>query len=109
MTSLPEELSSLRNLKELVAFSNDFRVLPISVLTRLTALTFIDLGIQFGECRAPVKILLQIPSSLLPILHPGLVKLDLQQRLQWDSISLVHLGRALAAAAARDPPLTILF
>jgi hypothetical protein len=50
----------------------------------------------------------EIPTPLLPIVHPGLVKLDLRQRKPWDSVSLFHLGDALAAVADRSPPLTLL-
>ncbi len=111
MSSLPAELSSLGNLKELLLNGNDFTTAPLSVLSGLTALTAIDLSQQHaptyywdgGQVHT-----FEVTSPLLPILHPGLVKLDLRQRRPWDSGSLFHLGRALDAVADRNPPLTLL-
>jgi hypothetical protein len=64
----------------------------------------------------------RVRSSLLPILHPGLVELDLRQQRYvphgnqlalrprpWDVVSLCHLGRALADVAKRKPVPALLF
>jgi Leucine-rich repeat (LRR) protein len=113
LTSLPDELSSLRNLEHLVLQENHITIVPVSVLEGLTALTFLDLSLQFGDDYPHITPagedpqLLEIPSSLLPILHTGLLTLDMQQTLSWDSVSLSHLGNALAAAKAKSPPLTL--
>jgi Leucine-rich repeat (LRR) protein len=113
MTSISSDLSVLKNLKELNLNDNHMSEIPVDVLKCLTAPTFIDLSIQFGPVHKPLAPgeelpVLKIPSSLLPILHPGLLKLDLQQRLSWDPLSQAHLGCALAAVADRVPPLTLL-
>jgi hypothetical protein len=66
--------------------------------------------------------LFQISSSLLPILHPRLVYLNLDQDFskgpvtrdtdvihEWDVASLFHLGLAATEMEARSPRPTILF
>ncbi len=119
MGDIPFELSGLKNLKELHLNDNLISEILVDVLKYLTALTFIDLSMQFGpDDRWPIlrgpggqMLSMKIPSSLLPILHPGLLKLDLQQRqcLVWDAASQAHLDCALAAVTDRDPPLSLLF
>jgi hypothetical protein len=105
---LPDELSSLGNLNELVASRNDIEVVPVSILSHLTALTSIHLSYQLGPSALSHR--LGIQSSLLPMLHPGLVKLDLRQKYAaWDPESLLHLGSAMVAVFKRDPIPTVLF
>jgi hypothetical protein len=87
---------------------NDFREVPVSVLSGMTAITEIDLSCQscWGGVDTPS---FQIPSPLLPILHPGLVELNLNQvpgswsTFEWDPISLVHLARAVVEVSDRKP------
>jgi hypothetical protein len=80
---------------------------PVSVLSHLTALNNIDLSVLFNFHGNPT---FRIPSPLLPILHPGLVKLDLRHiGLKWDAISLCHVGRALVEVADRKPVPSLLF
>jgi hypothetical protein len=110
LASLPAELSRLTYLKELLLNINEFTTVPVSVLSGLTGLKTIDLSQQVAPQYhyPPVDSVFLIPTPLLPMLHPGLVKLDLRQRKPWDSVSLFHLGDALAAVADRSPPLTLL-
>jgi hypothetical protein len=117
LCSLPDELSSLRNLKKLVLRANNFAEPPVHVLSGLTAITSIDLQYQ-GRPGNPPAPTFKIPSPLLPILHPGLVKLVVRQEtfdhsimaslpIPWDDLSLSHLGRALAHVADRKLGVTI--
>jgi Leucine-rich repeat (LRR) protein len=115
LRSLPDELSGLQNLKELNLSHNYFRETPVSVLSRMTALVTMDLSIQYPWTQDDVSVL-RVPSSLLPILHPGLVRLDLRQekvfsseRRPWDVLSLAHLERAVAEVADRRPIPTLIF
>jgi Leucine-rich repeat (LRR) protein len=115
LVSLPDELSSMGNLKELHTGDNCLSRVPVSALRGMTALTSINLS--FNGCReGNAKGVFQITSPLLPILHPGLVLLDLRQsryegthqevtreRYVWNPVSLFHLGRALIAVADRRP------
>ncbi len=113
LRSLPTELSSLRNLKELLLTRNDFPEPPVSVLRGMTAITKIDLTYQCRWLDVDVPGF-KVPSPLLPILHPGLVKLDLRQSpgswdpFEWDPISVFHLGRALVEVSDRRPIPTLL-
>ncbi len=104
--SLPDELSRLGNLKELLLRWNKLQAVPVSVLSALTALKNIDLS-QQHMARLDVEIC-RVASPLLPILHPGLLMLDLRQpqRKPWDSGSLFHLECAMAAVADSNPLLT---
>jgi hypothetical protein len=82
MTSLPSGLSGLKNLKELHMNENHMSEIPVDVLKFLMAPSFIDLSIQFGPLDEPLGQgeelpVMKIPSSLLPILHLGLLKLNL--------------------------------
>ncbi len=106
--SLPDELSSLVNLRELLMYSNQLSEPPVTILSHLTALEIIDLHGNFRQEGTEVEVL-RIPSPLLPILHPGLVKLDLRQ---WrprcvpvipDDISMYHLLCVHAEVARRTP------
>ncbi len=108
LRSLPDEMSSLTNLKELQMSDNKLPEPPVSVLRHMTALHTIGLhdnGGGTGEGGPRFR----IPSPLLPILHPGLVLLALGQRhgksgpFKWDPMSLVHLGAAMAELAKRRP------
>jgi hypothetical protein len=103
LVSLPHELSSLQNLKELQMSCNEFLTLPVSALSGMTALNML-------QCTSSAAAF-QVTSSLLPILHPGQVELDLSQgpRHSWDSVSLFHLGRAMLEVAERRPVPTLLF
>ncbi len=107
LTSLPYELTRLAKLKELLLSHNFFCEFPISVLSGLTTLTQIDMSTQVpdGKPRFNIK------APLLPVLHPGLVELDLDQlqRHEWDPVSFFHLGRAVAEVADRRPVPTIKF
>ncbi len=116
--SLLDEMSGLQKLKKLRLKVNNFAAPPVSVLSRLTALTKIDMGIQMWAQDPSATF--RIPSSLLPILHPGLVHMDLRQqnyeystgharRIPWDDLSLSHLGRVRAHVADRRPVPTLLF
>jgi hypothetical protein len=110
LCSLPEGLSTLVKLKKLQLRGTAFREPPISVLSHLTALNTIDLSLDYAHNDTTAGIAFSIPSPLLPILHPGLVKLDLRHKgLKWDPISQCHLGRALADMADRKPVPTLLF
>jgi Leucine-rich repeat (LRR) protein len=115
--SLPDEMSGLQNLKELNLSWNNLPAPPV-VLGRLTALTKIDMANQRWSLDQSDTF--KVPSPLLPILHPGLVHLDLQQqaydyairgpRLRpWDELSLSHLEQALAEVVDRRPVPTLLF
>jgi hypothetical protein len=111
LASLPAQLSTLGNLKGLLLQCNDLEVVPVSVLSGLTALTKVDLSQQhapseFDERNGET---FQVSAPLLPILHPRLVKLCLRQRKPWDSVSLFHLGRAMTAVEKRNPYLTMLW
>jgi hypothetical protein len=129
LPSLPHELSRLGNLKELVAHNNCLPTVPVSVLMGMTALTDVDLhhNCWRGSVEEPM---FKIPSPLLPILHPGLLKLDLRAYaykedftvaptgqvtvhhrvpFEWDSVSLFHLARATVEVADRRPRPTLLF
>ncbi len=130
LRSLPDELSSLENLQELQIGLHWLSEPHISILRHLTALTYINMGADVTEqqwnSEAPV---FSVPSSLLPILHPGLVVLDLRpyryvfhdfcigkhcdiQRIdwyEWDSLSLVHLKHAGTVLASRQPVPTLLY
>jgi Leucine-rich repeat (LRR) protein len=113
LRSLPDELSSFRTLEELALRHNEFPEAPVFALRGMTAITKIDLSYQSlgGDEDAPA---FQVPSPLLPILHPGLVELNLEQARRsldasgWDPISLVHLGRAMVEVSDRMPVLTLL-
>jgi hypothetical protein len=114
LRSLPGELSSLGNLKELVLQCNDFPEPPLDVLRGLTAITKLDTGYQrsLGREDAPA---FKVSSPLLPILHPGLAWLDLVQSRgfgipwEWDPTSLFHLGRAMVEMSDRRPVPNLLF
>lgn len=100
LRDFPEQLSSLQNLRYLEATCNKFPTVPVSILSSLTALTKISLSIQHPEGHGTFK----VSSSLLPMLHLGLVELNLIQRnVQWDPLSLFHLGCAVAEVAERTP------
>ncbi len=107
---LPDDMSSLTNLKELQILLNNLPEPPVSVLRHMTALETIDLRDNCGSTsEGDPKF--RVPSTLLPILHPGLVSLHLGQHVhrgqsipfKWDPMSLVHLGCALAELAKRQP------
>ncbi len=117
--SLPDELSILRNLHELTLMGNVFPQAPISVLSRMTALHGIDLSGQLRYAQDE-SLAFKVRAPLLPILHPGLVQLDLRQQRfvphskelrprRWDGLSLCHLGRALADVADRKAVPALLF
>jgi hypothetical protein len=108
LASLPDELSSLRDLEELLLRGNHFPEVPVSVLNGMTALKTIDLAWQSGGEGKGCS--LKVP-SLLPILRPGLIMLDLQQGSfhPWDQISMFHLGRAMAEVADMKPTPVLLF
>ncbi len=109
LSSLPEALSTLVNLKKLLMKGNAFLEPPISVLSHLTALNTVDMSV--ADIRGGMQsAAFRIPSPLLPVLHPGLLKLDLRHvGLKWDPISLCHLGRALVEVADRKPVPSLLF
>jgi hypothetical protein len=110
--SLPHELSSLRNLKWLSLGRNWLPTVPVSVLSGMTALTAIDLSMQlYDEDLDEFFEVFKISTPLLPILHPGLVRLDLLQpsNHSWDSVSFSHLERARLEVAGRRPVPTLLF
>ncbi len=110
LTSLPDHLSNLGKLKNLLLTRNKFQEVPVSALRGLTALRKVKLGEQVPPGAAPIPgWICKVTSSLLPIIHPGLVKLDLRQDEAWDSVSLFHLGGAMAAVANRTPHLELLF
>jgi hypothetical protein len=79
----------------------------------MTALDTIDLSYQQEILESPFE----VPSTLLPILHKGLVLLDLRQDLdepafvstKWDPISLFHLGQAVIDVSTRVPVPTLVF
>ncbi len=117
---LPIELSSLGNLRELLMHKNYFTEAPISVLRHLTALNTIDMSASVNAFTGRVGF--QVPSSLLPILHPGLVTLDLRYNRiwqvpfdqnpiphKWDPTSWFHLGRAVVEVSSRVPRPAVLF
>jgi hypothetical protein len=103
---LPDQLSSLGNLKELLLNGNDLTTVPVSILKGLTALKTLDMSYQFNPNAEASSF--EVSSPLLPILHPGLVKVDLRQRVKWGPISLFHLGCALGVVANRRPIPTVL-
>ncbi len=121
LRSLPDELSGLQNLKELNLSRNLFREPPISALSGVTALIKINLSSQSSSTHAwDETAMFRVPSSLLPILHPGLVRLDMWQeklssslqqprRKPWDRVSAAHLQQAQAAVGHRRPIPTLLF
>jgi hypothetical protein len=113
LSTLPHELSSLGKLNVLRLGLNKFCEVPVSTLSLMTALNTIDFSYNSTKCGEQI---FKVPSSLLPILHPGLVKLDLRQYVawsevpwKWDANSLFHLGRALVEVADRKPRPTLLF
>jgi hypothetical protein len=119
LRSLPDELSCLRNLKELDLSNNVLPGPPVSVLSKMMALSSINLSDQSGWTEDEND-RFKVSSSLLPIFNPGLLMLDLRQRgyvpsiresrlKPWDGLSLFHLGRALADLAGRKPVPTLLF
>ncbi len=103
LCSLREDLSRLRNLRDLVANCNSFPTVPVSVFSRMTALTSISLCEQHPEGSETF----QVSSSLLPMLHAGLVKLDLSQKTPWDRRSLRNIRRAVDKGADKAPKLTV--
>jgi hypothetical protein len=101
LRSLPDELSSLGNLEELFLTANCFCTVPISILAGMTALKVIRLDWQLkSEGRSNT---FRVPSSLLPILHPNIVHVALNQPAPWDPVSLFHLGRAALEVEERKP------
>jgi hypothetical protein len=101
LTGLPAEFTSLGGLKKLLLSHNSFYEFPVSILSALTALTLIYMSNQVHwEADDP---LFEINAPLLPVLHPGLVKLGLHQGHEWDPASLFHLGRAVVEVADRVP------
>ncbi len=103
-------MSNLVNLQELLLHDNYLDKAPVSVLRQLTALRTIDLSVNCHYHNFEEDLVFQVPSSLLPILHPGLVMLDLRQKLRnlahphrWDPLSLFHLGRAVSEVSDRIP------
>ncbi len=114
LQGLPTELSGLVNLEELLLSSNHFSEPPVSVLRHLTALEIIDLHGNLRQEGTEEEVL-RVPSSLLPILHPGLVKLDLRQwrpicvPMTLDAISMFHLEWAVAEVACRIPVPKVVF
>jgi hypothetical protein len=109
---LPEELSSLGNLKNLDASYNRFTTVPVRALIGMTALNTIDLSKQGPLTIYPEdgeKLVFEVPGPLLPILHPGLVLLDLLQdgRITWDDTSKFYLATAHDAHLGRNPHLLV--
>jgi hypothetical protein len=101
MTGLPLELARLPNLRDLDLSQNLLPYPPVSVLSGLTSLTRVSMYLQQNRFNVPG---LQVPSSLLPMLHPGLMYLSLQQQMEtWDVMSMSHLGGAVAELAHRRP------
>ncbi len=107
-------LSSLVTLKELRVERNWLSKPPISILRHLTALATIDMGPRFSSDMSTAGF--SVPSSLLPILHPGLTFLDLRPstgvgsgRFEWDDLSLRHIGHAARVLTERGPLPRLLF
>jgi hypothetical protein len=77
----------------------------------LTALNEIDLSDQSSRTDTGLLApgVFMVLSPLLPILHPGLVKLDLQQEKELGPVSQFHVGRALVELGRRTPIPTLLF
>jgi hypothetical protein len=105
LSSLPEELTCLGKLRELLAGNNNLPTVPFSILRKLSALTTISLCFQMSN-RAEGSPGFRVSSPLLPILHPGLVMLDLTHHA-WDALSQCHLGHAIVEVANRTPTLTV--
>jgi hypothetical protein len=105
LVALPNELSSLGKLKEVLLGCNNIEEVPVALLSALTALNTIDLSYQ---CSIGQSTRVEFPGSLLPILHPGLKLLDLRQIAGWGPNSLFHLGEAWAALSHRHPTPTLL-
>jgi Leucine-rich repeat (LRR) protein len=117
LRSLPNELSGLRNLRELDLSVNFLTAPPVSVLSKMTALSNVTLIDQSGRTDDE-DARFRVTSSLLPIFNSRLVTLDLRQQgytiggsrqKPWDGLSLFHLGRALADLGDRQPVPTLLF
>jgi hypothetical protein len=117
LEALPDDMSRLTNLKAIVLEDNNFAEPPVSILRHMTALNTIDLSFN---CPCDGDEGFRIPSPLLPILHPGLTRLDFQQQycgrpsvtsdpFQWDPMSLVHMGFAMAELAKRRPVPNLLY
>ncbi len=116
LRELPDEMSRLTNLKVLLMELNYFSEPPVSVLRHMTALESIDLS---GNINPDDEVAgFRIPSPLLPILHPGLTRLDFERcgqrsersdTFKWDPRSLVHLGSAMAELAKRRPVPSLLY
>jgi hypothetical protein len=113
LRSLPDEMSCLVNLRELGMRWNRFTQPPISVLRHLTALTSLEMSPFISDDVEGPRF--RIPAPLLPILHPGLVSLELQpfsrrsNPFRYDPLSLFHLGHAMAELAKRRPLPTLSF
>ncbi len=110
LCSLPRELCSLEKLRTLDLSDNAFTAVPVSVLSELTALRVIAMNNQCDNTysRNPSDRLM-VSESLLPILHPGLVRLELQQEKELDPVSLGHVGSAMLDLGNRQPVPTLLF
>ncbi len=111
LKELPDELANLTNLQELLLEDNWLPTVPVSVLSKMTALQIIDIR-KHTVCPIVEGTAFRISCSLLPILHPGLVRLDLRQvrlrvrqngqdRFPWDPISRFHLVHAEVEVAHR--------
>jgi hypothetical protein len=120
LISLPQDLDKLGKLRELNANNNQLLTVPVSVLKGMPALTTIHLrwnsSLSWGAVDRPLMFHIRAP--LAPILHPGLVHLDLRQyrdggcdfqEVNWDPVSLFHLGQAMIEVADRKPLPTLLF
>jgi Leucine-rich repeat (LRR) protein len=119
LRSLPDELSCLQNLKELQLSDNLLPGPPVSVFSKMTALSNINMSGQ-SRWTDDENLTFKISSSLLPMFDSGLLTLDVRQERYvrsigescprpWDGLSLFHLGRALADLADRKPVATLLF
>ncbi len=112
--SLPDELTRLKNLRELLMVGNNFTEPPLSVLSRMTGLNTINLARNCCLWRVGDAVF-KVPVPLTPILHPGLILLDLLHDsgfgdpFIWDPISLLHIKSARLELSERNPPSTLLF
>ncbi len=91
--------------QKLDASYNRLQEVPISTLSAMTALSHLSLGCQWLDDDQTFK----VSSSLLPILHPGLVLLDLVQHGAWERMSLFHLGQAMTDLLGRATSPTFTF
>ncbi len=114
LDTLPDELTRLTNLKELLMVGNNFTEPPLSVLSRMTGLNTINLAYNCTLWRVGDAVF-KVPVPLTPILHPGLILLDLlhdnghRDPHVWDPVSLLHIELAVQELSKRDPPPTLLY